>query len=226
MGFTSAWAISGHTDDTIAELTPRLLPALRADSGHPDAQRRWRQWQRAPLPDRHTWHEADRAAVDSFYALTAPGHHLDDVCAGITDPTFYVVDDVWEGQEQDGIFVSIHRKDYAVTSLFHAIGPTRAALLPGWCGNFLLTAAQVHQAQPRVERALTFTPPERASPKTGTGSTTRRTRKASSTAPSASGAPPPRATSASAAWRSTSTSAWARCARPSTPPTPCGRRRR
>lgn len=161
MGFTSAWAISSHTDDTIAELTPRLLPALRADSGHPDARRRWHQWQRAPLPDHHSWHDADRAAVDSFHALTAPGRHVDDVCAGITDPTFYIVDDVWEGQEQDGIFLSIHRKDYAVTSLFHAIGPTRAALLPGWCGNFLLTAAQARQALPQVEQALTFTPPER-----------------------------------------------------------------
>ncbi|MFJ6717145.1 MULTISPECIES: hypothetical protein [unclassified Streptomyces] len=162
MGFTSAWAISSHPDDTIAELAARLLPAMRADHEHPEAQRRMRRWQRAPLPDHRTWYEGDQAAIESFHALTAPGGHLDDVCAGAADPAFYVVDDVWEGQGQDGMFISVHRKEYAVASLFHAIGPSRATLLPGWCGNFVLPSAQVRRRLPDVERALTFTPSERA----------------------------------------------------------------
>ncbi|MFJ3201259.1 hypothetical protein [Streptomyces sp. NPDC086989] len=165
MGFTSAWSISSHPDSTIAELTPRLAPALRADRAHPAARSRWEAWRRAPLPDHRTWY-ADRAydaAVDSFRTLTRPGEHVDEVCNGITDPAFHVMDDIWEPEpDAADMFVSVHRKDYAVTALFHAVGPARAALLPGWCGNVLLTAAEVRRRLPDVERALTFTREERA----------------------------------------------------------------
>ncbi|MEU0402383.1 hypothetical protein ABZ318_19510 [Streptomyces sp. NPDC006197] len=165
MGFTSAWAISSHTDEVVTDLGPRLLPAMRADRAHPDAGRRWSAWQRQPLPDHRTWYSPDgeaRDAIASFQALTAPGRHVDDVCDGSTDPSFHVLDDVWEGQDEDGMFISVHHKEYAVSSLFHAIGPTRAALLPGWCGTFLLSAAQVRASLPLVERALTLAPTERA----------------------------------------------------------------
>jgi hypothetical protein len=171
MGFTSAWAITSHTDSFIADLAPRLLPAMRADCARPDARRRWKEWREAPLPDHRTWfapagspHTAvvRDAAVESFRELTAPGRRVDEVCDGTADPAFYVVDDVWEGQNLDGMFISIHSKEYAVASLFHALGPDRAALLPGWCGNFLLTSAEVRAHLPRVERALSFGTAERA----------------------------------------------------------------
>lgn len=162
MGFTSAWAISSHTDEGIASLAPRLLPAMRADRDHPDAARRWQEWQRSPLPDHRTWYDDYGPVIESFRELTAPGSHVDDVCDGTADPSFYVVDDVWDGQSEDTFFLSVHSKEYALSSLFHAVGPARAALLPGWCGTFLLTPAQVADSLPQVERALTFTPAERA----------------------------------------------------------------
>ncbi|MGW8763615.1 hypothetical protein ACWGN5_14050 [Streptomyces sp. NPDC055815] len=171
MGFTSAWGISSHTDEAVAGLSATLLPAMRADRAHPEAERRWRRWQRDPLPDHRTWYafgsgdgdrRADPAAIESFRELTAPGAQVDDVCGGMADPSFYVLDDVWEGQDEEGVFLSVHSKEYAVSSLFHAIGPARAALLPGWCGTFLLTAAEVRASLPLVERALAFTPAERA----------------------------------------------------------------
>ncbi|MFE6834951.1 hypothetical protein ACFVFI_08930 [Streptomyces sp. NPDC057705] len=171
MGFTSAWAISSHTDDDVARLAPRLLPAMRADRLQPEARRRRLEWQRAPLPNHDTWHApagspdatlADVHAVESFRALMAPGRHVDEVCDGTADPSFYVVDDVWDGQSRDGMFISVHSKDYAVASFFHAVGPARAALLPGWCGNFLLTSTEVRRHLPLVERALSFTAADRA----------------------------------------------------------------
>ncbi|WP_395358508.1 hypothetical protein ACHGLA_01775 [Streptomyces sp. YH02] len=162
MGFTSAWAISCHTDEAIADLAPLLLPAMRADRDTPEAARRWQAWQRAPLPDHRTWYENYGPEIESFRELTAPGTHVDDLCAGRTDPSFYVVDDVWDGQSEDGIFITVHSKEYAVSSLLHALGPTRAALLPGWCGTFLLTPAQVAASLPHVDRAFTFTPAGRA----------------------------------------------------------------
>ncbi|MFJ8013776.1 hypothetical protein [Streptomyces sp. NPDC096339] len=172
MGFTSAWAISSHSDAFIAELSPRLLPAMEADRAVPGARQRWERWQQTPLPDYDTWYApaaspaftaSDAAAVESFRELTAPGENADDVCVGNAEPRFYVVDDVWAAQERDGIFISVHSKKYAVASLFHAIGPARAALLPGWCGNFLLTSAQVRQSLSSVERALSFDDTERTS---------------------------------------------------------------
>ncbi|MET9954337.1 hypothetical protein ABZ135_22710 [Streptomyces sp. NPDC006339] len=171
MGFTSAWGISAHPDPVIARLAPRLLPAIEADREAPGARARWDAWRRAPLPDHRTWYgggtgggtaTADREAIESFRYLTAPGTRVDELCAGVRDPDFYVVDDLWDGQDLDHIFVSVHAKDYAVTSLFHAVGPARAALLPGWCGNFLLTADETRRALPRVEAALAFRPAERA----------------------------------------------------------------
>ncbi|MEU6760677.1 hypothetical protein [Streptomyces sp. NPDC046685] len=172
MGFTSAWAITSHSDAVISELSPRLLPAMLADRAAPRARQRWEQWQQASLPDFDTWYApaaspaftaSDAAAIESFRELTSPGDNVDEVCSGRADPEFYVVDDVWAEQEEHGIFISVHSKEYAVASFFHALGPVRAALLPGWCGNFLLTSEHVRQSLPSVERALSFTDAERVS---------------------------------------------------------------
>ncbi|MFF2146383.1 hypothetical protein [Kitasatospora sp. NPDC058190] len=168
MGITSVWAITSHPDPFISDLSPHLLPAMEADRSQPLAQQRWELWQQAPLPDYRTWYRspgftaADGAAVESFRELTAPGLNVDDLCSGLVDPDFSAIDDVWADLPGEGMFVSVNSKDYAVRSFFHAIGPARAALLPGWCGNFLLTSAQVRQTLPHVERALAFTPDERS----------------------------------------------------------------
>lgn len=142
MGFTSAWSISGHEDSVIGELAPRVAVAIEADRDRPEARRRWARWQSAPLPDHRTWWTGTTHddAIRSFLELTSPGRHVDDLCNGSSDPDFHLADDVWERlPEPEAMFVSVQRKDYAVAALFHAIGPWRAALLPGWCGNFLLT---------------------------------------------------------------------------------------
>ncbi|MFD6967343.1 hypothetical protein [Streptomyces sp. NPDC059979] len=165
MGFTSAWSISSHEDSVIGELAPRTAAAIEADRTCPRARRRWAAWQRAPLPDHRTWWTgtaADDDAIRSFQDLTRPGRHVDDLCVGAADPDFHVMEDIWDRQpDPAAMFVSLHRKEYPVSALFHALGPERAALLPGWCGNFLLTAAEVRRSLPQVERALGFGPGER-----------------------------------------------------------------
>ncbi|MEX0172140.1 hypothetical protein [Streptomyces sp. LMG1-1-1.1] len=35
----------------------------------------------------------DAAAIESFRTLTAPGRHVDDVCGGMSDPSFHVLED-------------------------------------------------------------------------------------------------------------------------------------
>ncbi|WKD36351.1 hypothetical protein [Streptomyces xanthophaeus] len=159
MGFTSAWSISCHEDSVIADLAPRTAAAVEADRTCPRARRRWAAWRRAPLPDHRTWWTgtpAEDEAIRSFQDLTRPGRHVDDLCE------FPFVEGIWDRQpDQELMFVSVQRKAYPVSALFHAIGPERAALLPGWCGNFVLSAAEVRAALPAVERALGFAPGER-----------------------------------------------------------------
>ncbi len=164
MGITSAWAVSAHNDAFIDELAPRALPLVAAERSEPGARERWDRWQQAPLPDHRTWDRADADAVGSFLQLTAGGEHIQKMYDGMSrEDEFWVVDDVWQrGEDPERMFLAIQSKDYALSSLFHAIGPRRAALIPGWCGNFLLTAAEVRRTLPRVERALTFTAAERA----------------------------------------------------------------
>ncbi|MFF8860548.1 hypothetical protein ACF08B_00665 [Streptomyces sp. NPDC015139] len=96
--------------------------------------------------------------------LVRGGGHVQRMYDGLSeDDPFSLLDDVW-GQEDigDRVFLGVRSKDWAVRSFFHAVGPDRAALVPGWCGNFLLTSAEVRDTLPDVVRALTFGPVERA----------------------------------------------------------------
>ncbi|MFG3207773.1 hypothetical protein [Streptomyces sp. NPDC048192] len=170
MGFTSAWSISAHDDDFITALAPRLLPLIAAERAEPLARERWERWRQEPLPDFRTWgkpfgqfcrREAD--ALDSFLELTASGQHVQEMYDGLSPDDFSLLTHVWDlVTDTEDIFVSVKSKEYALRSFFHAIGPARAALLPGWCGNFLLTSAEVRQTLPAVEQALGFTAEERA----------------------------------------------------------------
>ncbi|MGP9022957.1 hypothetical protein ACT1U9_31705 [Streptomyces sp. BR1] len=171
MGVTSAWSISAHDDSFIGTLAPRLLPLIAAERDEPFVRERWDRWQREPLPDFRTWwrpfglsdaREAD--ALHSFHELTASGEHVQKMYDGLSpEDDFCLLTHVWDlvtGRED--LFVSVQSKEFALRSFFHAIGPDRAALLPGWCGNFLLTSAEVRQTLPVIERALGFSPEERA----------------------------------------------------------------
>ncbi|MEV5505681.1 hypothetical protein [Streptomyces orinoci] len=167
MGITTAWAISAHSDAFIEELAPRMRPLLAAERNDPLARERWQRWQKEPLPDYRTWLDAEpgspeAGAIHSFLDLTA-GQHIHDMYDGGGDDDFRLIDDVWEvSEDPERMFISVQSKTFAVSAFFHAIGPRRAALFPGWCGSFLFTSAEVRATLPRVERALTFTNQERA----------------------------------------------------------------
>ncbi|GHA71608.1 MULTISPECIES: hypothetical protein [Streptomyces] len=82
---------------------------------------------------------------------------------GLPPDDFSLLNGVWDRiADAEDIFLSVQSKEYALGAFLHAIGPDRAVLLPGWCGDFLLTSAQVRQTLPAVEQALRFTAQERA----------------------------------------------------------------
>ncbi|MFJ9814849.1 hypothetical protein ACIRU3_06180 [Streptomyces sp. NPDC101151] len=156
MGITSAWSISAHDDTFIGELAPRFLPLIEAERGEPLARQRWERWTTGG-----TW---PSGPSQEFLDLISGGDHVQKMYDGLSaDDPFCMLDDVW-GQEDigDRLFLSVQSKDWAVLSFLHAVGPARAVLLPGWCGNFLLTSAEVRETLPRVGQALTFDPGERA----------------------------------------------------------------
>ncbi|MFG3508971.1 hypothetical protein ACGF5F_26110 [Streptomyces sp. NPDC047821] len=178
MGFTSAWAITAHTDDVMAGLRARVLPLTERHRRLPEVRRAWLAWCADPLPDHRDWDELwgvpeKGQAISSFLRLTSETplddlhcshdpHCSQDGSAGCSDDTGVHLYDLWETSVEDvRPYLGIYRKDYAVSALFHAIGPERAALLPGWCGNFALTAEEVRRSLPAVERALGLTPLER-----------------------------------------------------------------
>ena len=165
MGVTGAWTISALEGPVIAELSPRFLPIIEAEGSDPDARRRWNEWQRAPLGDYRKWSHTDSPwseGLRAFHELTWISERVGSACYGSVGDKFCVIADVWERQpEPDQMYFCVKRKENPVAALFHAIGPERAAQLPGWCGNFLLAPAEVRESLPQVERALTFNPEER-----------------------------------------------------------------
>jgi hypothetical protein len=54
----------------------------------------------------------------------------------------------------DGVFCAVARKASPAAALYYGLGASAAALLPGWFGDFLLTADGVRAALPDAERAL------------------------------------------------------------------------
>lgn len=60
-----------------------------------------------------------------------------------------------------GLFVATARKANPVAALYYGLGAQRSAMLPGWFGNFLLSADEVRAALPRVEEALLMSDAQR-----------------------------------------------------------------
>ncbi|GAA3483102.1 hypothetical protein GCM10018966_076340 [Streptomyces yanii] len=61
-----------------------------------------------------------------------------------------------------GSFVATARKAKPAAALCYGLGAERSAMLPGWFGDFLLSAEEVRTALPRAEEALHLASTERS----------------------------------------------------------------
>lgn len=61
-----------------------------------------------------------------------------------------------------GLFVATARKANPVAALYYGLGAQRSAMLPGWFGDFLLSADEVRAALPQVEGALLLSHAQRS----------------------------------------------------------------
>lgn len=164
MGVTALWVITAHDDGSVAQVAARMAPLVEAERSRPEVRAAWDAWRRSPLPSWRLWRgfaedTPEWAAIRSFEGLTSPGP-----VDALYHDEFSPLDDVWNAHDPAvRPYVGGGSKSYVVTNLFHCIGPRRTEPLPGWCGNFALTAAEVRSTLARVEDAFTFTPDERAS---------------------------------------------------------------
>ncbi|GAA2073287.1 hypothetical protein GCM10009801_26480 [Streptomyces albiaxialis] len=163
MSASGVWAVGALPGPDVARLAPVAAPAIRAAAARPSARAAWRRWERdaargggaVPVlrPDGYSSDEALRL-LD--LVNDSPVEALDE--AGELDVM------TWWGRLEGPVepFAAAARKDNPVAALFHALGPARAAALPGWAGDAVLTPAELRAALPRTEAALAFTAPERA----------------------------------------------------------------
>lgn len=66
-----------------------------------------------------------------------------------------------EGTDPDGLFAVAVREGEPATALHHGLGAEASAQLPGWFGDFLLTADEVRAVLPGAEAVLGATGPRR-----------------------------------------------------------------
>jgi hypothetical protein len=139
MGLPGIWAVGATSPETVATLTS--LRAAIATAARTNAAA-WQRW------------AADPEDFGLLAALvdTSPFDRMHGVAG------FSCVD-LWERTDPDIETVfAILRKTDQVAALWWVLGPKRAAALPGWCGDMVLTPAQVHAALPAIERPFTWAP--------------------------------------------------------------------
>ncbi|MFG3252662.1 hypothetical protein [Streptomyces sp. NPDC048172] len=162
MSSSGLWVVGAMSGADIARLAPDTVPAIRHAAASPVLAAAWRRWERDAAPGggavpvwREDGYNTDEALRLLDMVNGSPLDALDSL--GALD-----VIDWWNELDTDiEPFTSSARKDNPVAALFHALGPERAAALPGCLGDAVLTAAELRAALPRVEAALAFTAPER-----------------------------------------------------------------
>lgn len=157
MSWTGLWTIAAISNADVRRLRKRFNAVVNARRSDPAVAEAWRRWAADPnlepgyFPDGDSsdlFRVAPRPSVAAFMEL-AGGWPV----SGPSDPDLVrECREAWDPRVEPFGFAC--RKDHPVAALFHGIGPERAALLPGWFGDFMLSARQVRRTQAQVERAL------------------------------------------------------------------------
>ncbi|MEU4150520.1 hypothetical protein [Streptomyces sp. NPDC026659] len=83
-----------------------------------------------------------------------------DGCQDDSDPVEALGDavmDAFPPQGEEGLFAAVARKASPFSALAYALGPDAMLRLPGWFGDFLLSAEEVRARLPAAEEALALT---------------------------------------------------------------------
>ncbi|WP_322761877.1 hypothetical protein [Frankia sp. Cr2] len=140
MSVSMLWAVSAIDARALQRWGPIWTNLLDGYESREDLQDRWQLWLNHGQPD--------ESFAEMFSVVAGGGWKelwdFSNECASelLTD-------------------VQVTRRVPAPEALFHAIGPARARLLPGFLGNFVLTSGQLAAALPGILAAFAFSPHER-----------------------------------------------------------------
>ncbi|GLW70482.1 hypothetical protein Kpho02_27810 [Kitasatospora phosalacinea] len=160
MGFTGVWVVAALPDTELARLPEAdelFVPPVEVGG-----ERTW--WEevhergRAGRGTRRLWEDedADRLGrlIGGWYGETGPAEEFRGAVMGQLEG--------WGPEpEPEWFFAAVARKAFPFGALAYGVGPGAVLALPGWFGEFVLTADQVRERLPEFEAALEWSGEER-----------------------------------------------------------------
>jgi hypothetical protein len=134
------WAVSAMDAPALDRWAPVWTNLFDEYASREDLRARWRRWLDHGQPDE---------SFAEMFSVVAHGGWQE----------------LWDFSNEcaSEVLTDVHvtRRRSATEALFHAIGPARARLLPGFLGNFILTPDQLAAVLPDILTAFSFSPHER-----------------------------------------------------------------
>jgi len=160
---TNAWIIGTLPDEAIDDA---LQAAVQAGPPQPpsipvDLSGGLARWRSRAHESLFSTSETGRLhADDDAFRLSV----FLDSCLDDSQPAAALRDAVMErfpAHGTEGLFAAVARKASPFSALAYALGPDATLQLPGWFGDFLLTAEEVRAQLPAAEQALALTGTQR-----------------------------------------------------------------
>jgi hypothetical protein len=161
MSSMGVWSVVAIRDEDVRRFAPLLRPLIEAAAGDPATAERYRWWAAAPervrgfrpSPPGSRRLELNEES-ESFRCI--PAHPLGETRAADPECAVTRCQDAYVRAVEP--FVAVTRRCDPVAALFHGLGPARAAALPGFFGDFILSSDEAGAALPALRAALTFRP--------------------------------------------------------------------
>ncbi|MFI1518382.1 hypothetical protein [Kitasatospora cineracea] len=157
MGFTGVWVVVALPDDELGRLSA-LDEGLFVPPAEVEGERAW--WEavheraRAGGVVHRLWEDEDAVrlgqVVGGWYA---EADALEEFRGAVLERV--------EERRPEGFFAAVTRKAFPFWALAYGVGPRAVLGLPGWSGEFALTADQLRCRMPEFEAALEWSEEER-----------------------------------------------------------------
>lgn len=158
MSTSGVWVVAALEGQDVTRLTSRFRAALAAHTSDPEVRERWQRWADAPELVTGYRPESPNSLHQVLDEASLSFLELDDIPIAQAGS---LIHDCWNSasQQVDPACITA-RKAAPVLALFYGLGPERAAKIPGWCGNFLLTPAECQAALADIETILAPSQPQ------------------------------------------------------------------
>ncbi|WP_328671737.1 hypothetical protein OG905_17690 [Streptomyces sp. NBC_00322] len=156
MSFTGVWAIGAVPDAEVAAL-PGRFAHLEGEWSTPPGYAEDLAWWLGGGDREPYFTPGPTPAALRFAAFARSGGPSAPAVAAMKEAGM----DLLRDAEGEAAFAAAARKGDPVVALCYGLGVKAAARLPGWFGDFLLTAAEVRAVLPHAESVLAVTGPRR-----------------------------------------------------------------